>query len=291
MGTQYDGIPSNIVPPGALTISSMSGSGVTPITITFSTPHNMLTGDQGRFYNIDGNTAANGTFAVTVTGSAQVTIPATGNGTYTGALPGQCQPLTFGASFQIPSDGDLVSGANANVAPETLGDRSAFVLAGTGQYKLANLFRTGNTSYNTAVGGWTITMVGAGSFVQATKILATVSGLQANDVIEYHWTGSFNVASLGVGSTMYLGLGSAQYSPNAAPPTASLVPTTPISYNQAQVSAYTTIVSVSGAFINNTTNGFADLYPMALGTNTAVLTFTDGYQFIYKLWRPTNAPQ
>jgi len=64
-----------------VTISSTSGTGVSPITITTSTPHTFTTGQTIVISGVTGNTNANGTWTITQTGANTFTIPATGNGT------------------------------------------------------------------------------------------------------------------------------------------------------------------------------------------------------------------
>jgi hypothetical protein len=54
-----------------------------PIVITTSAPHGYVTGDTVFHRGIGGNTAANGTFTITVTSPTQYTIPIQGNGAYT----------------------------------------------------------------------------------------------------------------------------------------------------------------------------------------------------------------
>lgn len=63
------------------TVQTTSGNAVTPITITTTAPHTMTTGQIVTISGVTGNTNANGTWAITSTGSNTFTIPATGNGT------------------------------------------------------------------------------------------------------------------------------------------------------------------------------------------------------------------
>lgn len=64
-----------------LTVQSTSGNLVTPITITTTTNHGLSTGQTVTISGVTGNTNANGTWTITVTGLNTFTIPATGNGT------------------------------------------------------------------------------------------------------------------------------------------------------------------------------------------------------------------
>lgn len=61
-----------------------AATNASPIAVTTSAPHGMTTGDTVTISGVGGNTAANGTFTVTVTGSTTFTLGgSTGNGAYT----------------------------------------------------------------------------------------------------------------------------------------------------------------------------------------------------------------
>ncbi|MEW6210918.1 MAG: ubiquitin-activating E1 FCCH domain-containing protein [Acidobacteriota bacterium] len=65
-------------------ISITSATNASPIVITTSTNHKLVTGDSVTISGVGGNTAANGTFTVTVTNSTTFSLDgSTGNGTYT----------------------------------------------------------------------------------------------------------------------------------------------------------------------------------------------------------------
>ena len=67
---------------GTWTVSNASNT--SPIQITTSTSHTLVTGQIVAIHSVNGNTAANGTFTVTVTSSSTFTLDgSTGNGTYT----------------------------------------------------------------------------------------------------------------------------------------------------------------------------------------------------------------
>lgn len=69
----------------AITISSATGNGVSPMVITTASNHPLASGDQVVITGATGNTALNGTFTSTSVTSNTITIPGTGNGTYTGS--------------------------------------------------------------------------------------------------------------------------------------------------------------------------------------------------------------
>jgi hypothetical protein len=85
-------LPPNALPPdlstaiGAITIVSVSGSGVSPIAVTTIVPHGLQTGASVAISNVGGNTNANGTFTITVTGPVTFTLDggSIGNAAWTG---------------------------------------------------------------------------------------------------------------------------------------------------------------------------------------------------------------
>lgn len=65
----------------------IGATNASPIAITTDVAHNYQTGDNILQQYVEGNTAANGTFTITVTGSTTYTLnSSTGNGTFTGTL-------------------------------------------------------------------------------------------------------------------------------------------------------------------------------------------------------------
>ena len=66
-----------------LQVQTTTGNGVNPIVVTTTVAHNLTTGDYAKIQGVLGNTAANGDWVITVTGSTTFSISATGNGTYT----------------------------------------------------------------------------------------------------------------------------------------------------------------------------------------------------------------
>jgi hypothetical protein len=76
------------------------------------------------------------------------------------ASSGFVQPLTFGATYALASDGDPRSAASMNVALEALGDRTSFLLANTGEFKTA--FREVVTYDDSGAGNvWSTCTIGA----------------------------------------------------------------------------------------------------------------------------------
>lgn len=68
----------------APTFSVSGATNASPIVITTTTNHGLTTGDKVTITGVTGNTAANGTFTITVTGAATFSLDgSTGNGAYT----------------------------------------------------------------------------------------------------------------------------------------------------------------------------------------------------------------
>ena len=287
MGTQYAGIPSSITIPGALTIASMTGSGVNPILVTTSTPlpAGFITGSKVEIRGSDGNTAANGIWDATVTGASQISIPTTGNGTYTGSIPGTVLPLAFGASYQIPSDGDLISASNNNISIESLGDRTAFLLVQTGAYKLAALSRFGGNEDPTFTIQWnTITTV---STAWTTGVAALiVNGVLPNDVIEAQLTTTITTTGTG-GQFAEIDLGFAQYVPGGTVTPFKLLGSGV--YVPANTTASYTLYGIQTASVAGSVN----FYPGQQASSAASFasSFVGPYTIGVRIWRPTGVNQ
>lgn len=115
----WDGTP--------LSITAVSGAGVSPIQITTAVPHGLVTGQTVAIYGVAGNTNCNGTFLVTVTGPTTVNL--------TGGLSGGTFPTSLGTTtgnggfgtttnfgtFSLPiSQFNVVSTAGFDVSGGTL---------------------------------------------------------------------------------------------------------------------------------------------------------------------------
>lgn len=118
-----------------LSISSMTGAGVSPIVITTTTPHNLTTGQTVNITGVNGNTNANGMFIVSSTGTntfalsnglSGATYPAlgttTGNGTYTSG----------GVIYKgFPNDGyQGIFGLNPNTSQAYTAGQTAITMIG-----------------------------------------------------------------------------------------------------------------------------------------------------------------
>jgi hypothetical protein len=99
-------VPTALAGP-TLTISAATNA--TPIAITTTTPHDLQTGDQVAISLVAGNTAANGTYTITVTAPTTFTLDgSTGSGAYTG-----------GGVVDLPGAYCIASALNASIADVT----------------------------------------------------------------------------------------------------------------------------------------------------------------------------
>lgn len=121
MSSVITGDASNVSNSLERTVSGATNA--SPIVITTSTSHLFASGDTVVVADVGGNTAANGTWTITVTGPSTFSLDgSTGNGAYTSG--GTATDVSLTPQFTIPSDGDDLDAASVNVALETLGDRS-----------------------------------------------------------------------------------------------------------------------------------------------------------------------
>ena len=137
MSSVYNGIPANVVFDSPLSVTSAPNS-ASPTTITVSggLPADFTSGIRVNISGVQGNTAVNGIWTVTVTGGSTFTIPTAGSGAYTSG--GSVQPYGYGSSTTIPSDGDARNAASVNVPLSTILDRAVFVAQSIGGVKLAD---------------------------------------------------------------------------------------------------------------------------------------------------------
>ena len=216
MSSQENGIPGNIVRPTAESI--VSSTNATPVKLTV-TAHGYTSGDVVDVYEHHTNTGANGRFAVTVVDANNILLVGsvgTGVGGATGSVIGR----TMGTTFAIPSDGDPRNAASVDVALEALADRTA---------NLGTDIISGG--YTCAQNGTILVLNDGGgqthwadcTFTTGFAILTNVAEspywdfteLNAGDLLDIEFTGSYHVASSPV--TPALALGSVNFLPGASP--------------------------------------------------------------------------
>ncbi len=109
---------------GAVALTSTTGVGTSPISVTASAAHGYATGDVIVITGVTGNTNANGTFPIVVTGSTTFTLPAATVANGTGASGSSLKsPLdTFYVQVNCITGGTI--GTSANIAISLDGGRN-----------------------------------------------------------------------------------------------------------------------------------------------------------------------
>lgn len=315
MSTIYDGIPGNVVVQAALNILSSTNANPIQVTVSGSLPADFATGVLVHIAGHASNTSANGQWAATVTGASTFTIPVAGVGV--GGASGTVQPLNLTPSFADPSDGDNANAASIFGIVQTLGDRTQYLAARTGQYKLAQksiayysnpLASVGTPWCHIAAGGVTAAtpaqmtsdgvawaQVAGSNFttLPTTLLVAPVfamTGITFGDLIQVTLTTTLNLAAAGAGRIALYG--------SAGTPT--IVPSWPGGYAAvAGASAYgpiaVTAVSVTGV----STIGFAGVdtfwiqpvYVPAGSVGSTSPSFCGDTVLVVDVLRPTGVPQ
>ena len=123
MPAPYQGNAANITQFATATISNATNA--TPIAITTSAAHLYANGDTVVITGATGNTAANGTFVIAVTGSTSFTLTGSvGNGAYAGGGTAKdTNLLPFAAQ---PSNGDVFTVDQLNTYLSNLADKIQF---------------------------------------------------------------------------------------------------------------------------------------------------------------------
>lgn len=140
MSLVYTGNPANVTTPLARTITNATNA--TPIVITTSADHLFATFDRVKIEGVGGNTAANGTWAITKLTATTFSLDGSvGNGAYTSGGTATNHALT--PQFTIPSDGDVPDAASVNVALQALADRTQALAARLGAPTVYNIIASG----------------------------------------------------------------------------------------------------------------------------------------------------
>jgi len=291
MGTQYSGLASNVTLPTGLSISSSTNAN--PIVVTTAAAHNLTTGDTVDIVGHQVNTNANGVNAVTVLSGNTFSIPVAGNGV--GGATGTVNPITFGSTFTIPSDGDLISASNNNVPLEANGDRSVALLLRTGQYKLAAYISAPLSDpnwYTTPTTQWLIPR-GIHLALSTTKI-ATVSGLLSGDLLDVSMSGTAKMPDVGTGQVIGgISLAAVYYAPGVAPGVVTHIAGSSQLWNvpTGALSVLLLPFTLTG-YTPATVNGNMDLYFMGVGNNSVVDVFVYLESMLtVRVWRATGVLQ
>jgi hypothetical protein len=169
-----------------VTVRNISAAtNATPIQITTSTTNGLITGQTVTIYGITGNTAANGTFTITVLNNTQFTLDGSaGNGAFTGQL----------TTIAAGSNGAILPQATINVA-STAGFNTSgtiYVTTSTG-VSTVNYTGTTGTSFTGCTGGTGTMSTGGG--VSTSVVNGCPQWLHLQNGIFLRWDGSFGITA------------------------------------------------------------------------------------------------
>lgn len=213
MPNPYNGDLTALGLPTALAIQSSTNT--TPIQVTTTTNHGLMTHDCVWIYDHTTNTGVNGEWTVTVIDADTFSLDGS-TGVAAGGATGTVQPLTFNpAGTNLISDGtDDLDAGNLNPPHEHLLDRTALLTAflkplfiGQGIVRPAGLlFSTDKTM--TQIG--TASMNNTEVAISGSK--GTLTKLAENQMVLF----AYNVNLAGTGSAQ-VALGFVSYAPGATP--------------------------------------------------------------------------
>jgi hypothetical protein len=165
VGTSYNGLGANIAAPASVAVSDASNT--TPIEITTSTAHGMLSGDYVDIAGVEGNTAANGVWQVAVLDATHFNLTGSvGNGAFVAAGTPTAQCVTFSGNVGLnPANGDALNASTWIPGMSCPQDRTSFLAKNLGAYKLVGVTPISatldsNTQWSltgpSATGTWTV---------------------------------------------------------------------------------------------------------------------------------------
>ena len=152
MSSVYTGVPGNVSDSLAAAVSGATNA--SPIVIQTSAAHLFGNGDTVVVASVGGNTAANGTWIITVVDSTHFSLNgSTGNGAYTSG--GTATDVSLTPQLTIPSDGDPATAASINTSIKGLADRTQFLTRAlpviNNTYQLADYRTAAGTSLGTSL--------------------------------------------------------------------------------------------------------------------------------------------
>lgn len=201
MSTVYNGLPGNEARKGSLVVSGATNA--TPIVVTTTAAHGLVTGELAQIVGVQGNVNANGVYYVgvinstqfglyvTFTGGAPAT-PVAGSGAYT--VGGAVVPLTWNASSTLPDDGDSLNAASVNTPFEGNFDRESWLLSRLGSGQIMSIQRdaTGLAPAGLWGGQAFVTGVWGAVLFNFTAAYGGVIHAAPGDTVEVRFTGSMN---------------------------------------------------------------------------------------------------
>ena len=318
MSTLYGGQAANVTSSAYSPTSISSSTNATPIQITTSAAHGLITND---FVHVSGhlaNTHANGTWFITVTGNNTFTLTASaGNGV--GGATGSVQLISRAAAVPIFSDGDGFAAVNLNAPQIGSLDRTAFSLLTLGSYKLAAAGNFGTSIATTAQGVvisesippamWAINNGNGSGLAQMNDASADpcswiLSGVTTNDLLEFTLDTSAQV--LGTGASSYtagFAIGYSLIPQTGGGSIGATIPSPsfgPAKYVSTQGSSETAIYPItlklilSGfSFSDASKEGMIYIAPFAdvNGSASETAKLVGDHHFSYRVWRGTGWPQ
>lgn len=317
MASQYDGIQENITLPSSISIASSLFT--SPIVIVTATPHGLLPGASVNVTGHLGNTKANGRWAeIGVVSPTSFTLVGS-SANAAGGATGQVQPLNFGSTMAIPSDGDPDAGATFDVGYEALADRSVMQLFMTGAYKLVASEILGTSIAGTVAGshvGDTIPPVtwatnhGSGSGLaqmydaSSDPISWIIGGLNSGDLLEINLEGTGQLFGTTVGDYDCSFAIGHQFTPYISSGSLVAVLASPVFGASKLMSSQgnsersfspihlRTLVNVL-PFSDGSLGGMCYIAPFCnvAGSSSATGRLIGDYYFWYRIWRRTFLPQ
>lgn len=294
MPNPYLGVSTNVAFPTASSITGASNTNPIVVTISGTLPSQMTAvaaaGGSPTFpvdiQGVQGNTAANGEFQATATGTNTFSIPVAGNGAYTS---GGSVTWRFPQSFNQPSDGDNRNSASVNVPLDALGDRTLAGEVTTGAWRLVKIYTAGTSSDSNTLWaqqtsvtnswtlpvvlpGWEVTGVNSGDFVEVSLACTGSSSGSGVSLSLFSILASFQVPG---GSTLYTKFGTSNQ--GVIPSSSAIFPL--------NLRGFTTISSTLSGFNIFFSPGF-----YAIGA-AASFSLQGDYTFTCHVWRPTSVPQ
>lgn len=198
MPSVYNGLPGNESRKSALTVSGATNA--TPVVVTTTAAHGLVTGELVQIVGVEGNTAANGVYYVGVVSATQFGLyvtytgspatPVAGSGAYT--LGGTVVPLTWTASTTLPDDGDTLSALSINVPLEGNFDRESWLLSRLGNGQIMSIQKDATGLAPGAVWGGQAIVTGVWGAVlfNFTAAYGGVIHAAPGDIVEVKFTGS-----------------------------------------------------------------------------------------------------
>jgi hypothetical protein len=297
MSTQYNGNAANVSANLPTAINIAFSTATNPIVIGTSVPHGLTTGDTVDISGHQTNLPANGVNVATVAGLTSFSIPVNGTASSPGGATGTVQSLGYGVTFPVPANGDRGDGPSVAIGEAALGDRTAFLLRSTGQYKLASIL-TSSFQYGPspsrvfatipyAGSGWSFPTASGGAPwapINFTGQGAIVTG----DIIEVTLLTNYSVANL---ASIQFALALDIFPPGGSPSWTSANNAWAANLVDTGASLQAGAISLTQTMIAGSSGNLAiNLGAQFFNTSIAV-SLVDCFSAVAKVWRPTLAPQ